>query len=283
MMRQTVGGIYHTFLTASEARDKVWNLRDLLRRIITFFHLHFVENVEQKGVFSYPVFETCSKSEFFSLEQIHHLPDLTSFNEVITLLLLLNVVALGHILYRPFYFEPYSITDDMFQTWANGRDQAMEILAHINQSYAFYMDQREVSFQSIVQAFLSHQIRYLVKQVKLEEQKKSSNRGNYLMAKQFIQVIAIAFSESSWLLDSLAKHRRFRRPADIYEWYDKSNYTVSARDKGMAVNSELKLLFLHLMLMMRSGLNLDLKFPNNVHSGGSTQSILNLFNEMENL
>ncbi len=51
MMRQSVGGLYHAFLTASEAGDSVWEFRELLRRIIAFFHSHFVLNMEETGGF----------------------------------------------------------------------------------------------------------------------------------------------------------------------------------------------------------------------------------------
>ena len=53
-----------------------------------------------------------------------------------------------------------------------------------------------------------------------------------------MQEIAALFSESTWLLDSLARHRRFKRSADTYEWYDKANYTVLAHDKDMVENGE---------------------------------------------
>jgi len=90
------------------------------------------------------------------LEQLHHLPDLNSFDEVITLLHLLNVITLEPILYWQFYLSFHTITSDMFQTWANGQEQALEILQHINSHYAFYMEKRPVPFQSIVHTLLSH-------------------------------------------------------------------------------------------------------------------------------
>ena len=174
---------------------------------------------------------------------MHHLPDLTSFNDIISLLFVLNVATLGHILYRPFYFEPFSVTEGMYQAWAHGRELAMEILEHINGSQTFWMDKREVSFRPIVQAFLSHQIRYLVTQVKVQERSATGGGSHVLSSGKFIETIAVAFSKSNWLLDSLATHRRFRRPADHYEWYDNSNYTVSSGDNGRVVNGSLQLHF----------------------------------------
>jgi len=51
MMRQTVAGIYHTFLTTLEAKDEAGALRDLLQRITTFFHLYFVQGMDLEGKF----------------------------------------------------------------------------------------------------------------------------------------------------------------------------------------------------------------------------------------
>jgi hypothetical protein len=281
MMRQTVAGIYHTFLTLLETKDEAYDLRDLLLRITAFFHLDFIQGMDQEGKLSYFIFQMWSKDQH-SLEQSHHLPDLTSFDQVITLLHLLNVIILGPILYRPFYLTPHTIANHMFQTWANGQEQALAILQHINSHYAFYMDKRKVPFQSIVHAFLSHQIRYLVKQVWLEEQ-RTVNKANCLSSEQFIQVIAVLFSESNWLLDSLARHRRFKRPADSYEWYDKTNYTVSADDRCMVENGELKWFLLDMALTNRyiSVLEILPKVPGNIWFRVATHSMGDLIDEMQ--
>src|SRR5260221_720954 len=105
----------------------------------------------------------------------------------------------------------------MLQIWANRQEQALEIIQHINSHYAFYMDKRAVPFQPILHTFLSHQICFLVKQVWLKEQSQTLNKANCLSSEKFIQVIFLSFSESSWLLDSMTRHRRFKRPADSYE------------------------------------------------------------------
>ncbi len=146
---------------------------------------------------------------------------------------------LGHILYRPFYFETLSITGRMYETWAYGREQALEILDHVNSRYAFHMEGREVSFGSIARAFLSQQIRYLAKKVKVEEGISKANTPDILTSEKVIRAIAVSFSGSDWLLDSLATHRRFRRPADQYHWYDNSDYTVTARERGGSASSGL--------------------------------------------
>ena len=79
---------------------------------------------------------------------------------------------------------------------------------------------------------------YLVKQVWIEEQKQALDHTNFLFSEKFIQEIAALFSESTWLLDSLARHWRFKKSADSYEWYDKSNYTVLTHDQDMVENGE---------------------------------------------
>lgn len=58
-------GVYHTFISALEIKDKTWDLRDLLRRIVAFFHFHFIQDIKQEGKFSLSVFQMCS--EFASL------------------------------------------------------------------------------------------------------------------------------------------------------------------------------------------------------------------------
>ena len=234
-----MGGIYHSFLIGSEVGEKAWDFRELLRRVVAFIHSHFVENVEQTGRFFYLDAEIRPKAEIHSVEQAHHLPDMSSFKEVITLLFLLNVVTLGHILYCPYYLEPLSITGRMYEIWAHGRQQAMGILEHVNSNYAFYMERREVPFQSIVEAFLSQQIRYLVYQVKIEEGRSTFGSSDVITSSNLIRTVAVAYSDSPWLPHSLANHRRLRRPTDSYEWYDRSEYVVSTREKGRVVDGGL--------------------------------------------
>jgi len=88
MMRQSVGGIYSLSST-----------HILLRMLNKLYHRFFYLDAE-----------TRSKSEIHSIEQAHHLPDMSSFKKVITLLFLLNVVTLGHILYCLYYFEQEACT-----------------------------------------------------------------------------------------------------------------------------------------------------------------------------
>ena len=210
---------------------KPGNSETFFEELQTFFTYILFKVWSKKASFNSKFSKCTLNQQIHFLEQSHHLPDLTSLDQVITLLHLLTIIILGPILYQPFYFSPHTITNGMFQAWANGQEQALAILQHINSHNTFYIDKREVPFQPIVHAFLSHQIRYLVKQVWLEEQTQILNHANRLSSEQFIQEIAALFSESSWLLGSLARHRRFKRPADSYEWYDKSNYTVLAHDK----------------------------------------------------
>jgi len=100
------------------------------------------------------------------------------------------------------------------------------------------MECREVSFQSIVEAFLSQQIRYLV-QVKIEEGRSTFSSFNIITSSNLIRTIAIAYSDSPWLPHSLVKHRHLRRPTDLYEWYNHSEYVVSTREKGRIVDGGL--------------------------------------------
>jgi len=153
-------------------------------------------------------------------EQAHHLPDLTSFEDVTSLLFLLNHVILGHILYHPFYTDPLRINMEMNEAWKHGRELATDVLNHIHNKFCFHMEGREVEFSTIVYSFLSHQIRCLIRQA------KDSSKG---VTDALINEIATCFADCNWLSWHLSSHRRLKRSSDRYDWYDKSEYLVSTR------------------------------------------------------
>src|SRR6266511_2465541 len=102
-------------------------------------------------------------------EQAHHLPDLTSFEDLTNLLFLLNLIILGHILYHPFYTDPLRINEEMSEAWEHGQELATDVLNHINNNCCILIEGREVDFSIIVYAFFSHQIHCLIRQAKVEE------------------------------------------------------------------------------------------------------------------
>jgi hypothetical protein len=159
-------------------------------------------------------------------DQAHHLPDLTSFEDVTNLLFLLNLVILGHILYHPFYTDPLRINEEMSGAWEHGRELATNVLNHINDNCCFLMENREVEFPTIVYSFLSHQMRCLIRKAKAEE---GSSKG---VTSALINEIAICFADCNWLPWHLSSHRRLKRSSDHYDWYDKSEYQVSTRKAG---------------------------------------------------
>jgi hypothetical protein len=120
----------------------------------------------------------------------------------------------------------------MYEAWAYTRVQAMEILDHINKRYALHMERREISFRILIQGYLSHQLRYLVSQAK---GKTRAINGHISSSGQLIKTIAAAFSAVDWLPDSLETHQRLRRPADKYDWYDKSEYLVFPRREDRTI------------------------------------------------
>jgi nitrate reductase gamma subunit len=214
-------------------------------------------------------------------EQLHHLPDLTSFDEVLNLLFLLNVVILGPLLYRPFYVDRLSITEGMRESWAFGQEQATDILNKISDHYRFHMEGREVNFSFIVYSFLSHQIRCLVRKVKTAETDGDSGISLY---NGMMEAIPIAFADSRWLSKFLATHRRFNRSMDKFDWYDKSDYVVSIREmatmrKGMKVQ-----LLPHISMFTRiSGHNFQFVFPRTFWVGTKAPSTRDLVRELKHL
>ena len=94
------------------------------------------------------------------------------------------------------------------------------------------MEGREVDFPTIAYSFLSHQIRCLIRQAKAEEE--DSSKG---LSPALIEEIAICFADCNWLSRHLSSHRRFKRPTDRYDWYDKSEYKVSSRKAGKFIGT----------------------------------------------
>jgi len=90
------------YFSLANKGEKAWNFWKLLQRVVAFIHSHFVENVEQTSRFFYLNAEICPSN-------------ISSFNEVITLLFLLNVVTLGHILYHLYHFKLFSITESIYK------------------------------------------------------------------------------------------------------------------------------------------------------------------------
>ena len=50
-LQETCYGIYHTFVTSHMVTNAqhAWVSRELLRRILTYFHLHYVGEMPQDG------------------------------------------------------------------------------------------------------------------------------------------------------------------------------------------------------------------------------------------
>lgn len=143
-----------------------------------------------------------------------------SFQDIISLLFLLNHAILGHILYHPFYADPLQINEEMNEAWERGRKLATDVLNHILNSYCFLMEGWDVDFETIVLAFLAHQIRCLIRKAKAE--------GNSVTS-ALITEVSICFADCKWLPWHLTSHRKNDRPTDGYDWYDKTEYQVSTR------------------------------------------------------
>jgi hypothetical protein len=228
-MRSSAIGICQLFLTGTNSPRRDSDFTHLLRRIVGFFHLHFVRGVAQTGKFRCFFVFVRAVDKTFPAEQHHHLPDLTSFDDTTNLLFLLNIVILGHLLHRPFYEDQLCISRKMYEAWAHGREQAADILDHISTHYYFYMEGREVDFSFLVYSFLSHQIRCLVRKAKAAAAVRDSGAQLY---DGLMHAIPFAFANSHWLSTMLATHRRINRSTDLFDWYDKSQYVISVREAG---------------------------------------------------
>ncbi|KAF8814388.1 hypothetical protein BYT27DRAFT_7059441, partial [Phlegmacium glaucopus] len=80
--------IFHSFSKPSifQRASSLWDSRELLRRMVAYYHLHFVQNIPQ-SVTDYP----------------YHIPNILELNDLVKLLSICNIVTLGHIIYHPSY------------------------------------------------------------------------------------------------------------------------------------------------------------------------------------
>jgi hypothetical protein len=164
----------------------------------------------------------------------HHLPDLTDFKEVVSLLCLLNVATLGHLIYLPFYQEKVSLFDSSHQSlFSVTRQKAGDILGYMKRNLLFKKDGVEQEFRPLFQTYFVQQVRSLIRQCSTRQpEDRPIVQDEKPIFQKLTEAVAASFhdSEDRWFEKELRRQRKINYPDTSYAWISDEVFVISVRD-----------------------------------------------------
>jgi len=240
-IQDTVYGIFHTFVESQFVTntEHTWESKELLRRIVTYYHLHFVEEKKsQRG-------ESAHLAEFKRVNRSfiapsHHIPDLTDFADVVRLLSLLNVVILGEIIYPPFYEDVMEQSDPPKEfLFAIARRKAAGLLTHFSMTLNLLKCGRRVGFKPLFVTFFVQQVRSLIRQHSQSStyHRKRAGNSEQCTTEKLCQMIAASFSEKDWFFKELLRQKKIGYCNTTYGWLSQEKYSMGIEKNGLGASA----------------------------------------------
>jgi hypothetical protein len=230
-IKDTCYGILHDFGTGIffSSAERVWDSRELIRRIVTYFHMHFVEGRSQSGMDAHRV-KVVIQLKNYSLSDLgHHLPNLADFQDVISLLCLLNVATLGHLIYLPFYEEKVGLFDSGHQSlFSVTRQKAEAILGYMDRNVLLKKDGVEVEFNPFFRTYFVQQVRSLICQCSTRQPgNRSIFQGEKPIFQKLTEAVAASFHAKGWFVKEIKRQRKINYPDTSYEWLSDEVFVTS--------------------------------------------------------
>lgn len=124
---------------------------------------------------------------------------------------LLNVVILGHILYRPYYNDALVYVDQSKEAlFKEGRKKASELLKFMANSYSFTLDGRPINFWDLFSTYFVKHARCLIKQSAMSFNRHENHTGLSpgCTPHSLTESIVATFHGKTWFLDEIQRQNR---------------------------------------------------------------------------
>jgi hypothetical protein len=159
----------------------------------------------------------------------HHLPDLTDFKEVVSLLCLLNVATLGHLIYLPFYQEKVNLFDSSHQSlFSVTRQKAEAILGYMDRNVLFRKDGVELEFKPLFQTYFVQQVRSLIHQCSSRQpEDRPIIQGENPIFQRLTGAVAASFYSKKWFVKEMGRQRKINYPDTSYAWISDEVFVTS--------------------------------------------------------
>lgn len=233
-IKDTCYGILHDFGTGLffSSAERLWDSRELIRRIVTYFHMHFVEGRSQSGMDACHSYHTVEDSEPTHSDLGHHLANLSDFKEVLSLLCLLNVATLGHLIYLPFYEEKVSLFDSGHQSlFSVTRQKAEDILRYLDRNVLLKKDGVELEFKPLFRTYFVQQLRSLICQCSTRQQEdRFIFQGEKPISQKLTEAVAASFYAKEWFVKELKRQKKINYPDTSYAWISDEVFVTSLRN-----------------------------------------------------
>lgn len=208
--------------------------------------MNYVCGIPQTGKPSYTSFGLMQRrnKKAIHADFPHHLPSLETFDDVISLFCLINIVILGQILYLP-YYDNADVMVDPFKgkLFRKGRQEAQELLTFLCRNYKFSLENRTVDLHQLFTAYLVLQIRCMIQHAMLVADTGGPQRVCIVDA--LVESISAYFSNKPWFLEELRLQQKRRLTATTYAWKFDEEYTLGRRTdptiEGIAFSEQMKL------------------------------------------
>lgn len=157
---------------------------------------------------------------------------MSDFQEVVSLLCLLNVAILGHLIYLPFYQEKVSLFDSSHQIlFSVTRQKAEAILGYMDRKVLFRKDGQELEFKPLFRTFFVQQVRSLIRQCSTWQPEYTTiAQGGKVNLQKLTEAVAASFHEKSWFVKEMERQRKINYPDTSYAWISDEVIVTSVRN-----------------------------------------------------